>query len=205
MTRSVSSIVHNGGSPSVTTLEESIVFRGYRNIVRRQVILPNGRNATYDLLTQKHASVVVFTWDSQTRTTTLVNEYHPGPNKFISGTVAGMYEIDKHSSPLEAAMFELEEEAKLISDKWYPLLDTTDTSMPFDKYSTNRFYPFLAVDCKHIANGKDLDDQEFIIIERNITYPKLMSLLHSGQINVVSTYAILLGLRKLHDLGIEVV
>ena len=202
LTRSVGSIVSK--DQSVTTLDEQIVFQGYRNIVRRKVILPNGQNATYDLLTQKHASVVVFTWDTLTSTTTLVNEYHPGPNKFISGTVAGMYEIDKHASPLESAMFELEEEAKLVSDKWYPLLDTSDTSMPFDKYSTNRFYPYLAIDCKHIDNGKDLDEQEYIIIERNVTYSKLMSLLHSGQMNVVSTYAILLGLRKLNELGIKV-
>lgn len=204
LTRRFSNLVVGSSNPGVKTLSESVVFRGYRNVISRQVELPNGQNATYELITQRHASVVVFTWDTATSTTTLVNEYHPGPNKFISGTVAGMYEVNKHTSPLESAMFELEEEAKLVSDRWYSLLDTADTSMPFDKYSTNRFYPYLAIDCKHIENGKELDENEYIIIERNVTYPKLMELLHSGNMNVVSTYAILLGLRKLHDLGIKV-
>lgn len=203
LARSFNSFIH-GQVDKVQTVSESVVFHGYRNIVRREVILPNGQNATYDLLTQKHASVVVFTWDTATSTTTLVNEYHPGPDKFISGTVAGMYEVGKHSSPLESAMFELEEEAKLVSQNWFPLLDAENTFMPFDKYSTNKFYPYLAIDCKPIENGKELDEQEFIIIERNVTYPRLMSLLYSGQMNVVSAYAILLGLRKLNDLGIKV-
>ncbi len=60
------------------------------------------------------------------------------------GTVAGMYEKRKHLSPLEAAQFELEEEA-LRTSEWYPLLsgDDNNTTAPLDKYSTNRFHAYL--------------------------------------------------------------
>lgn len=54
------------------------------------------------------------------------------------GTVAGMFEIDKHEDPLQCAQYELEEEAHLETKNWIPLLRTSHTSIPFDKYSDNR-------------------------------------------------------------------
>ena len=184
------------------TLHEETVFEGYRNIVRRHVKLPTGENATYDILTQKHLSVVVFIWDSTTSTTTLIREYHPGPERYMYGTVAGMYENKKHDSPLEAAMFELEEEAQLMSSQWHSLLLHHDINMPFDKYSTNKFYPYLALDCKKVLEPKPMDAEEFISVHPNVTYHDLIQLINSGQMNVVSTYTILLAFNKLDELGI---
>lgn len=183
---------------------ESIVFRGYRNILRRDYQLPNGKSATYDILTQRHLSVVVFVWNSTSSTTTLIREYHPGPEQFLYGTVAGMYESSKHSSPLEASQHELEEEAHLQTQNWIPLLDSQDTSMSFDKYSTNRFFPYLALDCTAVANPRSMDDEELITVEHGVPYARVMELISSGQMNVVSSYAILLGVRKLRELGIKV-
>ena len=123
--------------------------------------------------------------------------------RFMYGTVAGMYEKKKHSSPLEAAQFELEEEAHLRTSEWYQLLSgDDDTSTPLDKYSTNKFHAYLALNCEEVSNPKPLDDEEYIIIERNVSYRRLMQLVTSGQINVVSSYAILLAIRKLRELGI---
>ena len=120
------------------------------------------------------------------------------------GTVAGgMYEKKKHSSPLEAAQFELEEEAHLRTSEWYPLLSGDDnTTAPLDKYSTNRFHAYLALNCEEVSQPKPLDEEEYIIIERNVSYQRLMQLVTSGQINLVSSYAILLAIRKLRELGI---
>lgn len=186
------------------TIREEVVFRGYRNIVRREVRLPNDHKVIYDVLTQKHLSVVVFPWDSRSKTTTLVREYHPGPEKFLYGTVAGMYELNKHTSPLECGKHELEEEAQLQSNQWYELVDTAKTSMgmPFDKYSNNHFFPYLALDCESVINPKPMDDDEFITLQRNVTYSQLMDYMKTGQINVVSTFTILLGFQKLDELGI---
>jgi 8-oxo-dGTP pyrophosphatase MutT (NUDIX family) len=118
------------------------------------------------------------------------------------GTVAGMYETKKHSTPLQAAQFELEEEAHLRSNNWHVLLDNENFTVPIDKYSTNQFYAYLALDCEEVEDPKSLDDEEYIIIERNIPYSRLMELINTGQINMVSSYAILLALRKLTQLGI---
>lgn len=187
-----------------TLLQEKVMYEGYRNIVRREVILPTGRHVLFDILTQRHLSVVVFVWNTATRTTTLVREYHPGPNKFMLGTVAGMYEVEKHKSVLEAAQHELEEEAQLTTTKWYPLLDNVDVHMPFDKYSTNQFIPFLALDCTPLEHAKPMDDDEYIEVIHNVSLKEVKNLIKHGQINVVSTYAITLALEKLRELGIDV-
>lgn len=191
-------------SKDVHKTAETVVFQGYRNILRREYQLPNGKSATYDILTQRHLSVVVFVWNSTSSTTTLIREYHPGAEQFLYGTVAGMYESSKHSSPLEASQHELEEEAHLQTEQWIPLLDTVDTSMSFDKYSTNRFFPYLALDCTAVTNPRPMDDEELITVQHNVPYKRMMELVTAGQMNVVSSYAILLGVRKLREMGIKV-
>lgn len=189
-------------SEELTYLGEKVVFEGYGKMIRRDVLFPTGRTVTFDILTQKHLSVVVFIWDSATATTTLVKEYHPGPDRFVLGTVAGMYEPDKHKSVLEAAQHELEEEAQLRTDKWYPLLRDEDVHMPFDKYSNNKFIPFLALDCKPVVDAKAMDAEEYIQVLHDVPLAELMEYVQTGQMNVVSTYAIMLGLQKLRELGI---
>lgn len=183
-------------------LQENTVFTGYRKIVRRDILLPNGKVANFDVVFQKHLSVVVFVWDSASATGSLVREYHPGPERFLYGTVAGMCEGGKHESAIEAAKFELEEEAQLQTDKWYPLLQEVGTMMPLDKYSNNNFLPFLALDCQPVMNPRPADDEEFISIHHNVTYHEMMNLIRNGNMNVVSTYTIMLGFQKLLELGI---
>lgn len=184
-------------------VNDTVVYSGYRNVVSRRVKLPNDNEATFDVVIQKHLSVVVFVWDSSSATGTLVREYHPGPDRFLYGTVAGMCEAGKHNHAMEAARFELEEEAQLRSDNWFPLLAQESIKMPFDKYSNNHFLPFMALDCHRVCNPRPLDDEEFITIHHNITYDQMMGLILKGEMNVVSTYTILLGFQKLQELGIS--
>lgn len=54
-----------------------------------------------------------------------------------------MYEPVKHASALECAQFELEEEAQLRTNAWVSLLANQSIAMSFDKYSDNKFHPFL--------------------------------------------------------------
>lgn len=183
-------------------LHEEVIFTGYRKVLRRDILLPNGKIANFDVLHQKHLSVVVFVWDSASATGTLVREYHPGPERFLYGTVAGMCETGKHDSAIQAAKFELEEEAHLQTDQWYPLLQEVGTMMPLDKYSNNNFLPFLALDCHHVANPREVDDEEIISIHHNVTYNQMMRLIKTGNMNVVSAYTIMLGFQKLLELGI---
>lgn len=205
--QSMLSSTTNGSSdslldPPVKKLSDVVAYSGYRNIVQRVIELPNGQNATFDIVHQKHLSVTVFIWDSASCTSTLIREYHPGPEVYLFGSVAGMYEFSKHESALQAAQFELAEEAQLQTNQWHPLLADTDAKMPLDKYSNNQFMPFLALDCTQVSLFRPLDDEEHITIHPNITYPMIIEMIQSGRMNVVSTYTILMGIQKLLELGL---
>eukprot|EP01040_Poterioochromonas_malhamensis_P004728 gene4728-5073_t len=201
-TRGLSAIDAINEANDSLTVEETVAYQGFRNIVKRNIKLPNDKIIEIEVLKHRHESVVVFSWNSTSKTTTLVREYHPGPELSLYGTVAGMYEKSKHHSALECAEHELEEEAQLRTSKWYTLLGSEAISMPFDKYSNNRFYPFLALDCEKVENGRPLDEGEYITIHENVTYQDIMKLIETGKMNVVSTYTCLLAFKKLDELGI---
>ena len=71
------------GPDLVKVVNEKVVFSGYRNILRRDVILPTGKNVSYDIVHQEFPSIVVVNWDTATATCTLIKEYHPGPQVLI--------------------------------------------------------------------------------------------------------------------------
>ena len=118
------------------------------------------------------------------------------------GAVAGMFESKKHSNPLECAKCELEEEAQLKTENWIPLLKDENTNVPFEKYSDNRFHPYLAIDCESVENPRPMDDEEYIVVKRGVTYDQLMELISTGKLNVISSYTALMGIRKLTEMGI---
>lgn len=119
------------------------------------------------------------------------------------GAVAGMMEGHKHTSPLECAMHELEEEAQLSCTEWIPLLRDGSSKVPIEKYSDNQLYPYLALDCIPVKNPKPMDDEEFIIIHRNISHTRLMEMISNGELNIISSYTVLLGIQKLIEMGIK--
>ena len=63
-------------------VKDEVVFQGWRQIIRRTLQLPNGSVKDFDILSTK-TSIVVFNWDTKTKTTTLIQEYHPGIEKGI--------------------------------------------------------------------------------------------------------------------------
>ena len=113
-----------------------------------------------------------------------------------------MFEDNKHKDPLECAQFELEEEAHLKATRWIPLLNDDATTVSLDKYSDNKFYAYLAIDGEKVSNPRPIDDEEHITIKPNINYRQLMSLITSGRMNVLSSYASLLAIQKLKELGL---
>lgn len=52
-------------------------------------------------------SVAVFVWHTESKTLTLIKEFAPGREAVAHGVVAGLYEKDKHDSPLQAAKYEV--------------------------------------------------------------------------------------------------
>ena len=183
-------------------LNENLVYDGWRKIVRKEVVLPNEKKVLFDVVAQQSPSVTVFIWDRESSTATLVQEYHPGVNKMMYGAVAGVFEGHKHESILDCAKSELEEEAQLSTDTWIPLMGDIANSVPFEKYSENRLHSFLALDCQPVLNPKPLDDEEYIIIHRNVDHPRLLEMIFAGELNIISSYTVLMGLRKLKEMGI---
>lgn len=51
--------------------------------------------------------MAVLVWHTQTKTLTLIKEFAPGREEVAHGVVAGMYEKNKHDSPLQAAKYEV--------------------------------------------------------------------------------------------------
>lgn len=189
-----------GDIPNFPVVGEKVVYNGWRRVIQRDVILPSGMQTSYDIYTQSAPCVVVFVWNTITKTTTLLREFYPGPMKVMYGAAGGVYEEKKHNTPLECAQMELEEEAQLRSDTWIPLV-TGGQGMPFDKYSDNILHPYLVLNCELVDNPLPMDAEEWIIVERDVSYQRLMDLITSGQLTFPTTIAALLGLRQLQELG----
>lgn len=66
--------------------------------------------------------VIIVPYDSKTKSFTLVKEYSVAHDRFVYGFPTGMIDLDKHSSPLDAAEQELDEEAHLTCNKLINLL-----------------------------------------------------------------------------------
>lgn len=194
-----------------TKLSETTIWCGrYKQIKSAQWRFPNDKIVTFDILSQggdkiqARGSVTVFSFNRQKRTATLVREFHPGPEDMQWGTINGMYEKDKHASPLVCGQMELEEEAQQqqpLSGCWIPLLDSPRGAC-LDKYSDNHFFPYLVLDAVAVGDPRAPDDEEFILVERDVGYDQMMRMVKAGKINVASSYCVLMAYAKLDELGI---
>lgn len=141
---------------------------------------------------------MVFAWDTQSKTATLVREYMPGSHKILWGIAAGLVE-DKHDSDVSrAARDELEEEAQLTGGTWIPL-SKNPTAM--DKYALTKVDAYLVLDPVKAENPKPLDDEEDIEIVPGVTVPEIMRWIATGEMNMVSAWGCLLAIEKLRELG----
>ena len=182
-------------------LSQRKVYDGWRKVMKKDIRFPNGKVVSFDVLTNPPA-ISIMAWDRKTATATLIQEFHPGVERLMYGVVAGGFEAHKHDSVLKCAAYELEEEAHLSSSTMIPLLSSADGSVPFEKYSDQMLFPFLALDCTNVANPKPIDDEEYIVIHRGITYDEVMGMISRGEMNTLSTYTCLLAFNKLREMNI---
>jgi len=80
----------------------------------------------------------VLPFDSQRKRFTIVEEFHPGPNRRMYGLIAGMKE-SKHESLRQAAIWELSEEGRLKLGKNSELVELAPGAaggLSQDKYSS---------------------------------------------------------------------
>ena len=146
-------------------------------------------------------AVLIFAWDTSTKTATLIQEYMPGANSLKVGVAAGMVEskhnLDGEDSVLTAAKHELEEECHLVGGTWMQLTD--DTYM--DKYATTVVRVFLVFDPKPAINPKPLDDEEDITVMPNVSVAEIQKMIARGDMNVVGGWASMVAIQKLRELG----
>ena len=115
-------------------IKDEIKYSGWRKVIRRSVLSPTRPHVDeeqiidFDIIDQTHVTatdkltrsgaVIIFAWNSTSKTATIVREYMPGCHRILSGLAAGIVEGDKHSceegvgdsTDLVAARYELEEE-----------------------------------------------------------------------------------------------
>ena len=163
--------------------------------------MSDGKIVDFDLVGMAGASsaVVVFAWNTSTKTATLVREYHPGPHCFLFGAAAGIVEDSKHNgNPMLAAQHELEEECHLKGGTWYVL---TPAPLAMDKYTTTKIRAFLVLDAHHVPDPRPQDHEEDIEIIRGVSIPEILSMIQRGEMNVVGCWACLMAIHKLTELG----
>ena len=185
-------------------IDEEVRYQGWRKVIRRSVQSPKlTKSVDFDVIDQTHTTsgaVIIFAWNSTSKTATIIREYMPGCHRVLGGLAAGIVEDHKHMSEEEAARHELEEECHLAGGTWYRLTDD-DVSVPMDKYVVTEITPFLVVDPHHVPDPRPLDDEEDIEIVPGVSAEEIMQMIKMGDMNLVGGWASLLALDKLRELG----
>ena len=132
----------------------------------------------------------------------------PAPKKVMFGVAAGLIENKHNNHAFIAAQHELEEECYLKGGNWFYLLNndahtTTTTTVSMDKYCTTEIHPYLVIDAERVCSSvsKPRDLEEDIEVVEGIDVDTLLVLLRSGRMNAISSWACLLALNKLRELG----
>ena len=145
-------------------------------------------------------AVLVFAWNTKTKTVTLIREYMPGSNQIMWGLAAGLIEAGKHDdNSLIAAQHELEEECHLVGGTYIRLCQHPSA---MDKYSLTDIEVYLVLDPEPAGDSpRPLDDEEDIEIVHGVTIPAIMDHIRTGNMNLVSGWGCLLAIEKLRELG----
>lgn len=183
-------------------LDEKVAYSRWRTIVQRKVKMRNGKVVDFDLVGVKtgESAVLVFAFDTKTKTATLVREYMPASHRVLWGIAAGLVE-DKHGQDVYlAAQHELEEECHLTGgEQWIPL---TNAATAMDKYALTKIHAYLVLDPKPTSNPKPLDEEEDIEIVSGVTIEEIMEYIANGEMNLVGGWGCMLAISKLRELNL---
>jgi len=190
-------------------VKDEVLHSHWRRLIRRSVVMPGSTKAiNFEIVAQTGTdqAVLVFVWKTDAARTVLIREYMPAVNRRMVGLAAGMVE-DKHNEDngadddirLTAAKHELEEECLLTGGTWTCL--ATDVTM--DKYSTTRLSVYLVLDPEpiHVDDAKPRDAEEDIHVVPDVSVEQLREWIAAGELTVVGSWASLLALEKLRELG----
>jgi len=172
----------------------------------RKVRLKDGTEASFSVFgrSENDVSVFVLPFNTKTKTFTLVEEFHPGPNRHMKGLIAGMFEPKHGGSAEKAAIWELSEEARLKlgeESKLISLAPDAQGGFSQDKYSSAHFLPFLALNCVEDTRPRQRDREEDIQVHREVSVDDLRRLIREGKLNMASTSFALMGIGYLKGNG----
>lgn len=132
-------------------LNEEVVYKGWRNMLRRRFMLPGGEEMDFDIF--NGGDFVTVAAITQSREFLLIRQFRPGPESIQISFPEGA--IDNEESPLATARRELLEETGYAAGEIHFLREIAHS------YSTGRQFLLLATDCCKVQEPQ-LDRTEFI-------------------------------------------
>lgn len=203
-------------------ISDTVLYEKWRKLVSRKVRMPSGRIVNFEVVGQSSGrskndendaitdqAVLIFAWNRSTQTATLIREYMPALHCKMFGLAAGMVETDKHGNKTAvndddmawtAARHELEEECLLIGGEWIRL---TESPVTMDKYSSTALSVYLVLDpVPVVVPHRPRDEtEEGMEVVRGVTVQELLQKIRAAEMTVVGSWASLLALRKLQEMG----
>ncbi|KAI9478484.1 MAG: hypothetical protein EXX96DRAFT_249554 [Benjaminiella poitrasii] len=187
-------------------VSEKILHKRYVTVWNRTTQFDDGRVIDWDIVghdTSYPTFVIVFIFNTTTKTTTLIKEYAQGSNEIKYTCPAGAYDRKKHKSILEAARHEMSEEAHLKDGEWINLLPEgyTEDGISELKWSKNRFIPFLCLNPVKDDSPMERDAEECIEIVENVSIESLKQSITRAEmmLTAVQTTWMALEYLKSHD------
>ncbi len=139
-------------------LEEKIIYNGFRKIVRKRFLMPDGRTEEFDIMVGENACGILAL--TKSNRVILARQFRPGTEKIYDELPAGI--INDEETPLRAAKRELLEETGYTGKMKY-IGSVVDSA-----YRDTMRHCILARRCIQISQPS-LDENEFIqIIEKPI-------------------------------------
>ena len=132
-------------------ISEKVIFKGWRNIIQKKFNLPNGKEASFDILSNKdYVTIAAFTADQKV---ILVKQYRPGPETVLTSFPEGALE--------KGEAVEIAAARELLEETGYQASTITHLKTFKSAYTNQQQICVLATGCKKIAT-QQLDDTEFI-------------------------------------------
>jgi len=186
---------------------EEIVYKRFLSVWNRNVKFPTGDEFPWDIvghMTNQPAYSITFPFHSKTSTVTLIQEYAQGPNKMLYTFPAGHWNRSKSTTIQASAEAELSEEARLRGGRWFRLIDEERDGIAELKWCRNLFVPFLVIDPEEDIQPATRDDEEYIIVHRQVNLATLKELILTGQVMLPAVQLTLMSIERLRNDGWDV-
>lgn len=169
--------------PHETATKKEYVYRGkIINVRRDEVVFPNGKESTREIVEHRGAVAVAAVDDEGC--IYLVRQFRYAFGEELLEIPAGKLEEGEETAHLEAAIRELREETGLTAQK----VDYLGVIYPSVGMLTERIHIYLA---RGLTQGEmDLDEDEFLNVER-IPVRELEAMVRRGEIRDAKTISTL--------------